>query len=193
MGNKRKTPPGRNPAARCELQGCGSGFDRVAAFAVLALGGRNCQPHLFAQRPADEAPEGMRLPGSHLEQIFGGGSARPLQHIDNRRRFTILSGVVSRAPWCFLLWSGLLPRLGLNRRDVGATCASGGLFGGLRLGRRFRLFYSRNHVVSLGGDYRVTTSITLKAPESKQNQRWRMVGDGVNRRQMSSDVIPCQD
>jgi hypothetical protein len=29
----------------------------------------------------------------------------------------------------------------------------------------------------LGGDYRVTTSITQEGLESKQNQRWRMIGD----------------
>jgi hypothetical protein len=39
------------------------------------------------------------------------------------------------------------------------------------------LFWGRFHIFSLGGNHRVTTSITLKALESKRNQRWRMIGD----------------
>jgi hypothetical protein len=45
----------------------------------------------------------------------------------------------------------------------------------------------------LGGNYRVTTSITLKALERKRNQPWGMFGDAQamvpKLTQMSSDVL----
>src|SRR5579864_3789535 len=62
---QRKTPPGMIPAARFEWSGLG--FDRVAPLPVLALGGRDGQTHFLAQSPADEAPQGMRLPGGRFE------------------------------------------------------------------------------------------------------------------------------
>jgi hypothetical protein len=44
---KRKTPPGRSPAARCERR-CKLGFDGVVALAVFAFRGNDGQTHLLA-------------------------------------------------------------------------------------------------------------------------------------------------
>ena len=194
---KRKTPPGRSPAARCERR-CKLGFDGVAALAVFAPRGNDGQTHLLPDGARKESAKGMRLPVGRLKQFLGGGSARPLQQFEDRCGFAAFAGVVSRAFGRFLLRGGLLPGLALGGRDVLATCGSGGLFRGLSLSRcgggcHFGLFCGRFHVFSLRGDYRVTTSITLKAPESKRNQSWRMPGDGPlmlpKLAQMSSGVL----
>jgi hypothetical protein len=60
---KREEPLGENPAAR-KARKARLGFDRVSTFAVLSLGGRHGQAHLFANRPRQEAAHGMRLPAS---------------------------------------------------------------------------------------------------------------------------------
>jgi hypothetical protein len=39
----------------------------------------------------------------------------------------------------------------------------------------------------MSGDYRVTTSITLKELKSKRNRRWRMVGDGFGAQMTAGD------
>ena len=144
QASQRRTPPGTVPAARFERRRLS--FDRVAALAIVALRGLNRQPHLLSQRSADEATQRMRLPAGRLQQFFGGRALRPLQQLQDGRRFAALPGVVSGASGRFLLRGGLLPRLGLGGRDVGATCPSGGLFRALRLGC-LRLF--RDHVFSL--------------------------------------------
>ena len=156
----------------------------MAALPVLALGGRDGQPHLLADGPGQEPAQGMRQPASRFEQFLGGYSAGPLQQIEDRRCLAAVPGTGGflSAFGRFLGWGSLLPRLGLGGRNGRATCANSGLFRGLRLGRRsarrcFRLLCDRFHVFSLGGDYRVTTSITQKALESKRNQPWRMLGD----------------
>jgi hypothetical protein len=115
---ERKTPPGVNPAARCERKGSVSGFDGVAALSVLALGGRNGQAHFLPYGSRKETTQGMRLPTGRFEQFLGGGAARPLQQVQDGRGFAALTGVVSCAFGRFLLRAGLLPRLTLGGRDV---------------------------------------------------------------------------
>jgi hypothetical protein len=172
---ERATPPGRNPAARCNRRCFRSGFDGVAAFTVLPLRGRHREAHFLADGSREEAAQRVRLPGSGFKEFLGSSAVGPLQQVEDSGRLASFPGVVSRASWRFLLGSGLLSRLSLDGRDVRATCATSGLFRSLSLRRCFRLFCG--HVVSFCGNHRVTTSITLKALESKRNQRWRMVGD----------------
>jgi hypothetical protein len=174
---EQETPPGRSPAARCRRERVGSGFHSVAALPVFALCGGDGQAHFLPHGSRKEPAQRVRLIGSRFKQFLGGSSARSLQQGQDRGGFAALPGVVSRASGRFLFRGGLLTRLTLGGRDVRASCVSTGLFRGLRLGRRFRLFCSR--VVSLGADYRVTRSITPKAPESKPNQSWRTFGDAA--------------
>jgi DNA modification methylase len=54
MATKRETPPGGNTAAPGERNRRDSRFDAVAALAVFALGGRDDQTHLLADRPGQE-------------------------------------------------------------------------------------------------------------------------------------------
>lgn len=49
-----------------------SGFDRVAALAVLALGGNDLHAHLLADGPREKSPQGMRLPAGGFHQFLGG-------------------------------------------------------------------------------------------------------------------------
>ena len=88
--NKRETPPGANPAARKGRNCGGSAFDGVAALAVLALGGRDRQPHLLPNGPGQEAAHGMRLPASGLLQFLGCDPARPLQQVQDRGRLAAI-------------------------------------------------------------------------------------------------------
>ena len=48
----------------------GLGCDRVGALAVLALGGYDGQPQLFADRTGQEAAYGMRLPAGGAHEFF---------------------------------------------------------------------------------------------------------------------------
>jgi hypothetical protein len=85
-------------------------------------------------KPAD----GMRLPASRFHQLFGSYASRPLQQMEHDSGLAAVAGAggVLRAFGRFLGRAGLLPRLTLLGRDVGATCASVGLFGGFRLRSR---------------------------------------------------------
>ena len=126
----------------------------------------------------------MRLPAAGLLQLLAGGAARPLQQVEDLGGLAAVAGTFG-----FLGGAGLLPRLGLLRRDARATWRNTGLFGGLRRGvcyrlRRLVLFRNRCHVFSfLGGDYRVTTSITQVGAECKAivNRERRWNGDGAAR------------
>jgi hypothetical protein len=110
----------------------GSGFDQVVALPVLALGGHDRQLHLLANSSRDEPPDRMRLPTTRLLQLLGRCPARPLEQIEDLGGLAAATGAggFRRALGRFLGRAGLLPRLALFRRDVGATCASGGLFRG---------------------------------------------------------------
>jgi len=87
---QRQPPPGSNPAARCERRK--SGFQGVDPLAVLALGGRDRQPHLFPQRAGDEAAQRMRLPAGGLEQLFRARSAGPPQQVEDLGGLAAASG-----------------------------------------------------------------------------------------------------
>jgi hypothetical protein len=113
---ERETPPGGSPAARHGGKRLPSGVQRIAALAVLALCGRDCQPHLLSHSARQESTEGMRLPVRQLQQLFGGRSAGSLKQFEDRRGFTAFPDVVSCAPGRFLLRAGLLPRLDLGGR-----------------------------------------------------------------------------
>src|ERR1700722_4453828 len=100
---ERATPPGWNPAARRNWRPYKSAFDRIAALAVLPLGGRNRQAHLLADGPGKESAQGMRLPAGRFEQFLCGRPAWPLQQVKDCGCFTALADVVSRTSWRFLL------------------------------------------------------------------------------------------
>ena len=127
---KRATPPGSRPAARGEREGCGLGFDGVAALPVLALGGRHRQAHLLAYRPRQESAHGMRLPAGSLHQLLGGDAAGPLQQFQNLVGLAALAGAFGflRAFGRFLGRGGLLAGLPLLLRNVGALWRNDGPF-----------------------------------------------------------------
>ena|ERR1035437_5534043 len=76
----------------------GSGFDGVAALAVLALCGCHGQALLLADGARQESAQRMRLPVRRLEQLLCGSSARPLQQVEDRGGFATFPRVVSGAP-----------------------------------------------------------------------------------------------
>jgi hypothetical protein len=82
---QRRTPPGKNPAARNGRDSRESGLDGVGSLPVLDLGGRYRQSEFFAHGPGQEAAHAMRLPGSRLHQLGQGRSVRPLQQFEDRR------------------------------------------------------------------------------------------------------------
>jgi hypothetical protein len=116
---ERKTPPGANPAAHFERRPCESGFHGIDALPILAFGGRDGQPHLFAQRSADESAQRMRLPPSHFEQFLGSRPVRTLQQVEDRRGFAAFPDVVFCAPGAFFFVVACFPAL----PPTGATLA----------------------------------------------------------------------
>ena len=134
----RGTPPGSNPAPRFERRGCGSRFDGITSLPVFALGGNNGQAHLLTDGAGQEAADGMRLPSAGLLKLLRCCAARPLQQVQDFGGFAAVAGAGGflRAFGRFLGRGGLLPRLGLFRRNGRDTCASAGLFRGFRLGNR---------------------------------------------------------
>ena len=113
--------------------------DRVGALPVLALGGRDGQPHLLAHGPGQEAADGMRLPAGGFHQFLGGDAARPLQQVQDLGGLAAVARLglgglgFLRALGRFLGRGGLLPRLALGGRNGRATWRTGGLFVGFRL------------------------------------------------------------
>ena len=124
---KRQTPPNPSPAARERLR-CGSGFDGVAALAVLALNGSDRQAHFLADRAREEAANRMRLPaGGFISSLH----VAPPGRLSRSRTLAVLlpSRAGSALPLALarlgrlLGGGGLLARLGLLRRHVRATFA----------------------------------------------------------------------
>jgi len=164
---ERTTPPSGGPAARCGGNRKRSGFDGIAALPVLALRGCHSQAHLLPNRARQEPANRMGLPAGRFHQLLAGNAARPLEQFEDRLGLAAFAGALLLGSFprtgCFWLrgrfgrflgWAGLLPRLPLLRRDVRATCATTGLLGRLRLGRRcsgrrFGLFSIRCHIFSL--------------------------------------------
>jgi hypothetical protein len=158
--SERATPPGSYPAARCTWAGNGSGFDRVAALAVLALGGNNIQAELLADRARKEPTHGMGLPARRFHEFLKRRPVRPLEQVEDALGLAAASGFGLRLRGfrrlrglCgFLRRAGLLARLTLGGRNVARTFANTGLFRRFRLRGRSRrcrfLFSIRCHPIS---------------------------------------------
>ena len=186
-------------AARTEPGGAseqideGSGFDGVAALAVLALGGHDGQAHLLADGAGQESAHGMR-PASRWLSCSSFAGAPPGRFSRSRILAVLLP---SRAPLAFFAPLGaflaglaFFPALAFSGATCARTCASGGLFGGFRLpvsvaaGAVSVLLWSMSCCFSFGGDYRGHDMDHSGAPGNasefcrKSNEgRWN--GDGV--------------
>ena len=141
---QRVTPPGGNPAARNGQDGRESGPNRIGALRIFAFGRHDRQSHLLAHGPGQEAADRMSLPARGLHQLRKGGAVRPFQQIEDLGglasvpRRTLLLGGFGR----LLCRAGLLGRLRLLGRNVGACWGNAGLLAGFRLlcaGERSRL------------------------------------------------------
>ena len=87
---RQETPPGANPAARCEQERRESALDGVAPLTFLALGGRNGQPQLLTQGTADEATDAVRLPSCSLHDLGEGDAAGPFQQVQDLDRKSVV-------------------------------------------------------------------------------------------------------
>src|SRR5216684_7843280 len=136
--NQRETPPGANPAARWRRDWGYSGFDRIGALPVLALGGSDRQAHLLAQGAADEATDAVGLPTRSLHDCGKRGALRPFQQFEDLLRLAAFAGATRlfAALGRFLGRAGLLPGLALLGRGVRRTWRNTGLLGGFRLRTR---------------------------------------------------------
>jgi hypothetical protein len=159
--SKREQPPGRSSAAVWFTEG--SGFDGICALAVFAFGGNNGQAHFLPDGPGKEPAHRMRLPAAGFLQFLTRRAARPLQQVQDLRRFAAVAGAGGflRAFGRSFGRGSLLARLPLPRPDGRDTCASAGLFRGFRLldgglaGCVFSFLNRCGHVfVLFGGDYR---------------------------------------
>jgi hypothetical protein len=163
-----------------------SGFDGVAALAVLALGRRDSESHLLSNRPGEEATHGMRLPPGSFHQLLGCNAPGPLQQVQHLGRLAAvarspLSASFRRAGGLgfrgrfgrFLGSAGLLGPFALGGRDVGALFRNPDLFVGFRLFARRGLgsarFFSCHLRFSFGGDYRVHDMDHSGAPGKQAN------------------------
>jgi len=204
--SKGEKPPGVFPAARCEGWLRRLGFDRVAALAVLALGRRHRQAHFLPDGAGQKAAHGMRLPARGFHQFLGRYAPGALQQGEDGFSLATLAHplLLGGFLWAgglgfggrfgrFLGWGGLLGRLGLLLRNVGALWRDTRLLGGFRLLARRQgwgaaVFFCNRciHVLSFGGDYRVHDMDHSGAPgkqvNSVGNRRRRWNGDGCGYR-----------
>ncbi len=90
--SRRETPPSGYRAALRKRNGAASGFDGIATLAVFALGQRNSQAHLLADRPRQKPAHRMRLPPGGLHQLFGGYPAGPLEQVQRFVGLAALAG-----------------------------------------------------------------------------------------------------
>ena len=122
---KREKPLGGNPAAR-KARKARLGFDRVRSLAVLSLGGRHGQAHLFAQRAADESAHAVGLPVLCFHDLGQSSTILALQQFENPIRLAAFAGRLGflSAFGRFLRGASLLGRLALLRRDVSTLCAT---------------------------------------------------------------------
>jgi hypothetical protein len=175
--NKRETPPGEYPAARKGRSWRFSAFDRVGPLAALVLSRNHVEAQLLPDSARKEAADAVGLPVGCLHQALKRRAFRPLQQIQDLLRLApgAGSGYLSAVLGRFLWRAGLLGRLALLRRNVGATRASVGLLGGFRLPARrvawavpvssvidVVIFYSPLAVITA-----VRTSITPTCSKSK--------------------------
>ena len=98
---EREKPPRRNPGGQCKRLRLYSALYRIAALAVLALGGRDGQAHLLADGAGKEPAQGMRLPVGRLEQLLCSRAARPLQYAERRPQVSTLASRTMR-------WGGVV-------------------------------------------------------------------------------------
>jgi len=196
--NKRKTPPGANPAARSEQGWVILGFDGVAALPVLALGGRDRQAHLFADRAREESTQRVGLPGSRLYQFPGRCAAGRFSIsrivsvlLPSRATPFSLAAFPARAPraffaplGAFLAGLAFFPDLGLDDATLRARLATWAFFAAfgwslaavawaVSVSSAVVIMFSPLTVIT------VTTSITPKRPESKGNRDRNGTGDGT--------------
>src|SRR3984885_6195521 len=126
----KEKPPRRNPGGQCKRLRFFSALDPVAALPVLALGGCHGQSHFLADGARQEPAYGMRLPAGDFHQFFGCDAARSFEQAQYLVGFAALAGLGGlRALGRFLSRSGLLGRLGLLLRNVGALWRDTPLFG----------------------------------------------------------------
>ena len=64
----------------------------VNALPILAADGLDLESHLFSQRPRNEAAHGMTLPLGRGHDLVQGGSAGPLQQVEDPRLLAALAG-----------------------------------------------------------------------------------------------------
>jgi hypothetical protein len=135
--NKRKTPPGANPAAKWKREGLDLGFHGIAAFSVLALSGRNHQAHLPADDSRQEPAQAMRLPARQFQQFLGRGALGPFSSsrivwvlLPSQTPFS-LAAFPGRAPLAFFVpLAGLafFPDLALDDATLRARLAAVAFF-----------------------------------------------------------------
>ena len=134
-----KKPPRGCPGGGRKPDWKRSGLDRVGALAVLATW--SIQPPGPSSCPGSTGSRGPNAPASRLLSSAPSGWLHPAVSAGpGRLRFAALAGALSLRLRGFLGRlgallgrGGLLPRLGLCRRNVGAPWRNTGLLGGFRL------------------------------------------------------------
>ena len=171
---RRETPPSTIPAAHFGANTSGSGLDRVAALPILALGGRDRQPHLLANRAGEEPAHGMRLPAGRFNQLLRSDASRLPQQIQDLVGLAARAGGLSflSAFGRFLGGSGLLGRFALRLRHVAALLRARAFLlalgwvsaagaGEVAVSSAVEIMFSPSAVIT------AVTSITPVRPESK--------------------------
>ena len=85
-----KKPPEPSPGGGKEKDRRRSGFERIGALAIFALGRFYAESHLLAKRTADESTNTVRLPLGCGHQFLEGGSAGAFQQLQNLCGFAAL-------------------------------------------------------------------------------------------------------
>src|SRR5205085_2897150 len=90
------------------------------------------QPHLFADRPGQEATDAVGLPPGGFHQLLQAGPIRAFEQVENFSHLAAVAGGAGLlgALGRFLRGAGLLGRLALLWRNIGATCPNTGLLSG---------------------------------------------------------------
>ena len=201
------TKEARRGRSRAGLRGPGLLGHAIDALPVLALRGYDDEPHLFAERAADEAANTVRLPACGFDDLLQGGALWPLHQLEDLGGFAALArssmplalrglggfGDARRFGRSFAD-TGLLPRLTPGGRDSGLLWRGVGLLYGLLLLPGCRpgqvgLFFGwecRHCGFSFGGVAAIRTFIALVGSTSKRillstRLNWRWKGDGQHR------------
>jgi hypothetical protein len=115
-------PPRVNPGGwRKWLQFGESALERITSLAVRALHGRDCQAHLPSQGTANESTHAVSLPVRRFHDFCQASAILALQQVQNPLGLAAFAGGwLLLALGRFLPLGGLLGRLALGGRDVGA-------------------------------------------------------------------------